>query len=101
MTSQTLMLPQPRVGESRDALYTDSTLALDPDTGKLVWHRQHMKRDVWDLDWVFEQSLLTVPVNGKPTELVVTGGKTAIFRAPWTAPLVNMSSLATSVCRTS
>ncbi len=77
----TLMLPQARVGESKDALYTDSTLALDPDTGKLVWHRQHMKRDVWDLDWVFEQSLLTLPVNGKPTELVVTGGKTAIFDA--------------------
>jgi alcohol dehydrogenase (cytochrome c) len=77
----TLMLPQPRVGESRDALYTDSTLALNPDTGKLAWHRQHMKRDVWDLDWVFEQSLLTLPVNGKPTELVVTGGKTAIFDA--------------------
>src|SRR5580698_1032069 len=77
----TLMLPQPRVGESKDALYTDSTLALDPDTGKLVWHAQHMKRDVWDLDWVFEQSLLTLPVNGKPTELVVTGGKTAIFDA--------------------
>jgi alcohol dehydrogenase (cytochrome c) len=77
----TLMLPQPRIGESQDALYTDSTLALDPDTGKLVWHSQHMKRDVWDLDWVFEQSLLTLPVNGKPTELVVTGGKTAIFDA--------------------
>ncbi|HEX5228658.1 MAG TPA: PQQ-binding-like beta-propeller repeat protein [Bryobacteraceae bacterium] len=77
----TLMVPQPRVGESRDALYTDSTLALDPETGKLVWHHQHMKRDVWDLDWVFEQSLLTLPVNGKPTELVVTGGKTAIFDA--------------------
>jgi alcohol dehydrogenase (cytochrome c) len=77
----TLMLPQPRVGESKDALYTDSTLALDPGTGKLVWHRQHMKRDVWDLDWVFEQSLLTLPVNGKPTDLVVTGGKTAIFDA--------------------
>jgi alcohol dehydrogenase (cytochrome c) len=77
----TLMLPQPRVGESRDALYTDSTLALDPDTGKLVWHSQHMKRDVWDLDWVFEQSLLTLPVNGKPAELVVTGGKAAIFDA--------------------
>ncbi len=77
----TLMLPQARAGESKDALYTDSTLALDPGTGKLVWHSQHMKRDVWDLDWVFEQSLLTLPVNGKPTELVVTGGKTAIFDA--------------------
>jgi alcohol dehydrogenase (cytochrome c) len=75
----TLMLPQAKPGESKDALFTDSTLALNPDTGKLVWHAQHMQRDVWDLDWVFEQSLLTLPVNGKPTEVVVTGGKTAIF----------------------
>ena len=62
-------------------LYTDSTVALDPDTGKLVWYYQHMNRDVWDLDWVFEQTLLTLPVNGKPTKLVVTGGKIAIFDA--------------------
>jgi alcohol dehydrogenase (cytochrome c) len=40
-----------------------------------------MNRDVWDLDWVFEQSLITLPVNGKPTDVVVTGGKTAIFDA--------------------
>ncbi len=40
-----------------------------------------MNRDVWDLDWVFEQSLVTVPIKGKPTELVVTGGKPAIFDA--------------------
>jgi alcohol dehydrogenase (cytochrome c) len=77
----TLLLPQARAGESKDALYTDSTLALDPDTGKLVWHFQHMKRDIWDLDWVFEQSLITLPVNGKPADVVVTGGKTAIFDA--------------------
>jgi alcohol dehydrogenase (cytochrome c) len=77
----TLILPQPRAGESKDALYTDSTVALDPDTGKLVWHFQHMNRDIWDLDWVFEQSLITLPVNGKPADLVVTGGKTAIFDA--------------------
>jgi alcohol dehydrogenase (cytochrome c) len=77
----TLVLPQPRAGESKDALYTDSTVALDPDTGKLVWHLQHMNRDVWDLDWAFEQSLITLPVNGKTADLVVTGGKTAIFDA--------------------
>lgn len=77
----TLVLPQARAGESKDALYTDSTLALNPDTGKLAWYFQHMNRDVWDLDWVFEQSLITLPVNGKPTDLVVTGGKTAIFDA--------------------
>ncbi|HTT06263.1 MAG TPA: PQQ-binding-like beta-propeller repeat protein [Steroidobacteraceae bacterium] len=77
----TLLLPQAHRGKSNDALYTDSTLALDPDTGKLVWYYQHMNRDVWDLDWVFEQTLLTLPINGRPTPLLVTGGKLAIFDA--------------------
>ncbi len=77
----TLLIPQKRKGKSNDALYTDTTLALNPDTGKLVWYYQHMNRDVWDLDWVFEQSLITLPVDGAPTKLVVTGGKMAIFDA--------------------
>jgi alcohol dehydrogenase (cytochrome c) len=66
---------------NNDALYTDSTVALNADTGKLAWYYQHMNRDVWDLDWAFEQSLITLPVNGKPTRLLVTGGKSAIFDA--------------------
>jgi alcohol dehydrogenase (cytochrome c) len=66
---------------NNDALYTDSTVALDADSGKLSWYYQHMNRDVWDLDWAFEQTLVTVPVNGKPTKLLVTGGKMAIFDA--------------------
>jgi alcohol dehydrogenase (cytochrome c) len=70
-----------KAASNNDALYTDSTVALDADTGKLAWHYQHMNRDVWDLDWAFEQSLITLPVNGKPTQLVVTGGKSAIFDA--------------------
>lgn len=75
----TLLEPQAKKGESNDALYTDSTLAIDPDNGKLVWYYQHMNRDVWDLDWVFEQSLITVPVDGQPRKALVTGGKIAIF----------------------
>ena len=77
----TLLVPQVEKGTNNDGLYTDSTVALDPATGKLAWHFQHVNRDVWDLDWVFEQSLVTVPVNGKPTNLVVTGGKIALFDA--------------------
>lgn len=76
----TLLIPRNGKNLSNnDALYTDSTVALDADTGKLSWYYQHMNRDVWDLDWVFERSLVTLPVNGKPTKLVVTGGKSAIF----------------------
>jgi alcohol dehydrogenase (cytochrome c) len=66
---------------SNDGLYTDSTVALRPDTGTLAWYYQHQKRDVWDLDWVFEQSLVTLRVGDRSEELVVTGGKTAMFDA--------------------
>jgi len=77
----TLLLPHRQHGTSNDALFTDSTLALDPDTGKLDWYYQHFNADVWDFDWVFEQSLVTLPVAGQPRKLLVTGGKLAIFDA--------------------
>jgi alcohol dehydrogenase (cytochrome c) len=77
----TLLEPHPQKGASNDGLYTESTVALDPDTGKLVWYYQHMSRDVWDLDWAFEQLLMTLPLGGKPTDLVVSGGKMALFDA--------------------
>lgn len=79
--SATLLLPQKQHGASANGDYTDSTVALDPDTGKLVWYYQHFNRDVWDYDWAFEQTLLTLPLHGKPTPLLLTGGKIAIFDA--------------------
>jgi len=62
---------------TRDALYTDSTLAINPDTGKIVWHFQHQPNDQWDLDWALEQVLLKLP--GSPKTLVATAGKQAIY----------------------
>jgi alcohol dehydrogenase (cytochrome c) len=75
----TLLMPHAGKGESNDGLYTDSTLAIDADTGKLVWFYQHMNRDVWDQDWAFEQTLATLPVDGKPREVLFTSGKLGIF----------------------
>jgi alcohol dehydrogenase (cytochrome c) len=84
-TYDTATLLEPRPGaasvSANDALYTDSTVALRPETGALAWYFQHQKRDVWDLDWVFEQSVVTMPVAGKPRKLIVTGSKTALFDA--------------------
>ena len=62
-----------------DALYTNATLAFDPDTGKLVWHYQHLRNDQWDLDWAFERQFFDLTVNGKRTRAVITAGKPAIF----------------------
>ena len=40
------------------ALYSTSTLALDPDTGKLKWYFQHVPGESLDLDIVFERVLI-------------------------------------------
>jgi PQQ-dependent dehydrogenase (methanol/ethanol family) len=49
-----------------DALYSNSTVALDAATGRLVWHYQHLPRDNWDLDHVFERYLIDVVVAPDP-----------------------------------
>ena len=66
-------------GVTNDGLYLDSTLALNPDTGELVWHFQHQANGQWDLDWAFERQIMDLPVNGEPKSVVVTVGKQAIF----------------------
>jgi alcohol dehydrogenase (cytochrome c) len=66
-------------GVTNDGLYTDSTVALDPDTGKLVWHFQHQNNDQWDYDWAFERALVKLPLFGEERTVVVTGGKQGIF----------------------
>ena len=68
-------------GTTSDALYTNSTIALDADTGELVWHFQHVRNDLLDLDWAFERQIIEVPFNGEMRRAVVTGGKAAIFEA--------------------
>jgi alcohol dehydrogenase (cytochrome c) len=71
--------PSGAPGVTNDALYTDSTVALDPDTGKLVWHFQHQNNDQWDFDWAFERAIIKLPAFGQNRTVVVTGGKQAIF----------------------
>jgi alcohol dehydrogenase (cytochrome c) len=76
-----LAKPIGKTGVTNDALYTDTTLALRPATGKVAWYFQHQANDQWDLDWAFERMIVTLPVNGKPTKAVVTAGKMAIIDA--------------------
>jgi alcohol dehydrogenase (cytochrome c) len=68
-------------GITNDGLYTDTTLAFDPDTGKLVWHFQHVANDQWDLDWAFERQLVNLPIKGENKKIVVTAGKEAFYDA--------------------
>lgn len=74
-TYDTGPLLERRAGENNDALFTDTTLALDPHTGELRWYFQHMKNDQWDLDWVFERTIGTLEVDGNVRRVVMTSGK--------------------------
>jgi hypothetical protein len=62
-------------------LYTDSTLALDPDTGKIVWYHQFLPRDNWNFDHVFEQVLADIEVDGHLRQSLLTIGKPGIIWA--------------------
>ncbi len=76
-----LMKPKSTQKGSTDALYTDSTLALNPDSGELVWYYQHQAREVWDLDWAFERTVVTLPTAQGPTRAVVTFSKLGVMDA--------------------
>ena len=63
-------LPEPLRGAGKaDLLYTNSTLALDPDTGEMAWYFQHLPRDNWDLDHVFERMIVETELAPDPAEV--------------------------------
>ncbi|HJT86725.1 MAG TPA: PQQ-binding-like beta-propeller repeat protein [Bryobacteraceae bacterium] len=47
-------------------LYSNSTLALDPKTGKLAWYYQYLPGDDWDSDFTHERTLLRTRVEPDP-----------------------------------
>jgi alcohol dehydrogenase (cytochrome c) len=68
-------------GVTNEALYTNATIALNPDTGALVWHFQHVPNDQWDFDWAFERQLVKLPIGGRERSVLVTAGKEAVYDA--------------------
>ena len=52
-------------GTGNQHLYHNSTLALDADTGEIVWYYQHLN-DSWDLDHPFERLLVDTAVTPDP-----------------------------------
>lgn len=76
-------------------LYTDSLVALDGTTGRLLWYRQVTRHDLRDHDFQDSPILVSVRMHGRPTEAVVGAGKSGFviaFRAAdgkrlWTLPI--------------
>ena len=57
------------------ALFTSSTVALNPDDGKLVWYFQHVPGESLDLDEVFERVL----VDSGGQKLIFSIGKAGVL----------------------
>ena len=68
-------------GEGRlgDNLYTCSIVALNPDTGRLVWHFQPSPHDVHDWDATQTPVLFDADFAGKPRKLLAQASRNAFF----------------------
>ncbi len=74
-TSQAKPWARAARGTDGDVLYTNSTLALDPDTGEMKWYYQHLPGETLDMDEVFERIL----VDYDDQRSVFTMGKMAVL----------------------
>ena len=58
-----------------DDLYTDSVLALDPDTGKLKWYFQFTPHDLFDYDATETPVLIDAVYRGQARKLLVEANR--------------------------
>jgi alcohol dehydrogenase (cytochrome c) len=68
-------------GDNRegDNLYTDSVLALDANTGKLLWHYQFTPHDIHDWDAQEPLALIDSDWNGTSRKLLVQANRNGFF----------------------
>ncbi len=77
-----LLVPSEEKGVTNEGMYTNCTVALNADTGKLVWYFQHTQNDQWDMDWAFERTVAELPDgNGGTVKAVMNVGKNAMLDA--------------------
>jgi alcohol dehydrogenase (cytochrome c) len=62
-----------------DNLYSDSVVALDPDTGQLKWHFQFTPNDAYDYDSVQVPILADINWKGTPTKVMMWANRNGYF----------------------
>lgn len=58
-----------------DNLWTNSLLALDPDSGEMKWAFQYVPNDPWDYDGNPAPVLVDVKIDGKPVKAAVQSNR--------------------------
>jgi alcohol dehydrogenase (cytochrome c) len=66
----------PRPG---DNLYTDSVLAINPDTGALKWHYQFTPHDEFDYDSTQVPVLADINWQGRPTKVMLWANRNGLW----------------------
>jgi len=62
-----------------DNYFSSSRLAIDPNTGKIVWHFQTTPHDGWDFDGVNELISFDYQENGKTVKAAATADRNGFF----------------------
>ncbi len=62
-----------------DNLYLASIVALNPDTGKYVWHYQETPGDSWDYTSTQPMILADIPIDGKTRKVILHAPKNGFF----------------------
>ncbi|MDB5058490.1 MAG: putative pyrrolo-quinoline quinone [Chloroflexi bacterium] len=94
--------------------WVNATVALDANTGKLVWGHSDFCNDVWDYDSMPAPFLMDLTINGKATRVVGHGNKSGTlwffnaktgkvlakspFLGPWSIPHLKPTPAGVKVC---
>lgn len=62
-----------------DNLYVASIVALNPDTGKYVWHYQETPGDNWDYTSAQDLILADMEIGGQPRKVILHAPKNGFF----------------------
>jgi len=89
-------------------LYTNSLIALDASTGRLVWYRQFIPHDVHDYDVTHVGPIFKTAINGSTCNVAASTGKDGMLRLTdrdskdilYSVPFTNRSNAEAAVTTT-
>ena len=71
--------PAVRSPGNGDNLYLTSVIALNPDTGKYIWHYQENPREAWDYKSTANMIATTLTIDGKPRKVLLHAPTNGFF----------------------
>lgn len=67
------------MGQNGDALFTNSIVALDADTGRYLWHYQEVPNDVWEYNATTPIILADLTIRGHQRKVLLQAPRDGFF----------------------